>query len=101
MKADIEQKLSSKIQKVYCLSKDNAQDKAVQMLRNCPAQLMPNICEWAEDRELTDIYIGKYSVPMIMSIWGRQDFLGALEVISEFLQGDADKAERRIWQMRR
>ena len=101
MTMDMKQKLSKKIQKAYFLSEKAAERKAAAILEKCPPQLMPNVIEWCSDEKLTDILVGKYSVPMIMAVWGRQDFIGALEVIIEFLHGDAEAAEYRIWQMRR
>ena len=95
------QKMTKKIQEIYGISKENAESKSSEILKKCPQKFMQNIHEWVNGETLTDIYADKYSVPMIMAIWGRPDFIGALEVITELLQGDADRAERLIWQMRR
>lgn len=101
METNIKQRLSDRIQMAYGLSKKNAESKAIQLLKKCPDQLIKNVYEWIDGVELTDIYIGKYSVPMIMAVWKNQDFIGALEVMTEFMHGDEDCAERRIWLMRR
>lgn len=101
MKTNMEPQLATKIQETYGLDAGNAQDKTKQILEACPPQLMPNILEWAAGRPLSDVYIGSYSIPMILSIWENEDFLKALSVMIELLQGDADKAVRQIWNMRR
>jgi hypothetical protein len=101
MKTDIQKKLAERISKDYFLSQENAQVKVLQIYSSCPSQLITNVEQWAKNASLTDIFIGKYSIPMIMAIWGCQDFLSALEVITEYFNGDADAAERRIWQTRR
>lgn len=97
----IYKKLTIKILEEYGLGENNAQSKAVEILDRCPVQLRPNVYEWIEGRPLSDIFIEKYSIPMIMSIWRSDDFLRALEVVTELFQGDLDKAERKIWEMRR
>lgn len=101
MKADVKESLSNKLQKEYGIEKDCANSKSEEILRECPPLLLKNVCEWAESRPLSDIYVGRYSLPMIFSIWGRKDFVGALEIMMELLQGDVDLAERRIWRMQR
>lgn len=98
---NIRNELIIKIQEEYGLGESNAQSKAAEILDRCPVQLRPNVYEWTEGRPLSDIFIEKYSIPMILSIWRSNDFLGALDVITELFQGDADKAERQIWRMRR
>ena len=69
--------------------------------QSCPAPLQKNLEQWASGQPLSEIHIGRYSIPMIMAIWGQPDFSGALDVLTEYLTGDRDAAERRIWQMRR
>lgn len=98
---NIQKDLAVKIQEEYRLGEINAQSKAAEILDRCPVQLRSNVYEWTEGRPLSDIFIEKYSIPMILSIWRSNDFLGALEVITELSQGDMDKAERQIWRMRR
>lgn len=101
MMENIQKELAIKIQEEYGLEESNAQSKAAEILDRCPAQLRPNVYEWTEGRPLSDIFIEKYSIPMILSIWRSSDFLRALDVITELLQGDSDKAVRQIWRMRR
>ena len=98
---NIQKELAIRIQEEYGLRESNAQIKAAEILDRCPVQLRPNVYEWMEGRPLSDIFIEKYSIPMILSIWRSNDFLGALDVITELSQGDVDKAERQIWRMRR
>lgn len=50
---------------------------------------------------MTDIYVGKYSLPMILAIWQSRDFLHALEVMTELYEGHTEAAEIQIWRMRR
>lgn len=101
MKRNMELELKLKIQETYGMSASEAQGKSEKILRECPPQLMQNILEWAAGKPLSDIYIDRYSIPMVMSIWENNDFLRALSVVIELLQGDADKAVRQIWNMRR
>ncbi len=101
MENDMIRKLTEKIQEAYFLSRKNAEAKAEQILRECPEQFLLNVLEWADSEPLTDIRAGKYSIAAIMAIRGDSDFLGALDAITEYLQGDADRAELRIWRARR
>lgn len=101
MSKSIQNKLKTKIQEVYGLEEFAAYKRATDLLKNCSVHLLPNVYEWVEGRPLSDIYVDKYSISMILSIWNSNDFLRALEVICELQQGNKDIAERRIWQMRR
>ena len=76
-------------------------DKAEQIVKNCPVVLAKNLEEWSKGQKLTDIYIGKYTLPMILAIWNSKDFLNALEVMDELEKGNVETAELRIWNMRR
>lgn len=96
-----EQMLSDKIRQSYKLDEENAANKAKEVLRDCPPLLMKNVFEWVSGSELSDVFIGRYSLPMILSIWNSSDFLRALAVMEELQNGETDKAERKIWQMRR
>lgn len=51
------------------------------------------ICEWVNDIPLTDIFVGKYSMQMILAIWKSTRFLRALEMMKELLEGLTEKAE--------
>lgn len=101
MRSELFQKFSTKIQAAYGMSADNASREAEQILNSCPEKLLPNIREWTEGKPLSDIYIEGFSVPMIMYMWRSRDFLMAISVMTELLQGDADKAKRQIWNTRR
>lgn len=101
MNVDFHKRLEDRICAEYHLPQENAWTIALEIRRKCPYQLLPNVEQWVQREQITDIYAGKYSIPMIMEIWGRKDFLGALYVIIEYLAGDSDTAERRIWQTRR
>ena len=90
-----------KIVKEYNLTEEDAHNKAVKILERCPEKLRQNVQEWSENRTLTDIYIGKYSLPMILAIWDSKDFLSAWEVMTELAEGEIETAEMRIWNMRR
>lgn len=101
MKACDAAKLAKRIRQEYGLSQEEAHKKAAQMLKECPALLTQNVEEWSEGQMLTDIYIGRYSLPMILAIWNSSDFLRALEVMNELASGNAETAELKIWAMRR
>lgn len=94
-------RLAERIRSEYGLTLGAAQDKAMRILEGCPVELVQNVEEWAKGQKLTDIYIGKYSLPMILAIWNSQDFLNALEVMAELEKGNTEIAELKIWNMRR
>lgn len=93
--------LVERICQEYGFTRKAAQDKAMQALGNCPPVLAQNVEEWAKGQKLTDIYIGQYSLPMILDIWNSRDFLKALEVMTELSKGNTEIAELKIWNMRR
>ncbi len=95
------EKLADRIRQEYGFTEKTAQIKALQTLEKCPPALIQNVKEWSEQEALTDIYIGKYSLPMVMAIWNSRDFLGALEVMTELFNGKVEMAELKIWNMRR
>jgi hypothetical protein len=95
------EQLVNKIEQDYGIDKISASSIAKKTMEETPEKFYQNICEWIEERELTEIYARKYSVKMIMTLWKRQDFLEALSIVSEIETGDAGTAELRIWNMRR
>lgn len=95
------QKLEEKIHIEYHMSMEAAHERTLQVEKRCPKQLYINVYQWIKGEEISDIYIGKYSLPMILDIWKSNDFLRALEVMCELSQGDTEKAELKIWEMRR
>lgn len=101
MKACDVTQLTKKIRLEYGYTQEMAQDRAMQALENCPPVLIRNIEEWAKGQKLADIYIGQYSLPMILAIWNSKDFLKALEVMNELAKGNMEIAELQIWNMRR
>lgn len=94
---DLVSRLTERIALEYCVENVNARTKAEELCTNCPEQLMLNVQQYANGSHLTDIYVGDYSIPMIMTIWGNRDFVGAMTVITEYINGNTDIAERRIW----
>jgi 2-oxo-4-hydroxy-4-carboxy--5-ureidoimidazoline (OHCU) decarboxylase len=101
MKAQDVTQLTNKIRLEYGFTEEAAQDRAMQVLENCHPTLNQNVEEWAKGQNLTDIYISKYSLPMILAIWNSRDFLKALEVMTELAKGNTEIAELKIWNMRR
>ncbi|MCI8582929.1 MAG: hypothetical protein HFH13_07345 [Dorea sp.] len=101
MKIDDVTGLTERICQEYGFTQEVAQDKAIQALKRCPMVLAQNVEEWSKGQKLTDIYIGKYTLPMILAIWNSKDFLSALEVMAELAKGSVEIAELRIWNMRR
>lgn len=101
MDVDFQKRLEDRICEDYQFLWENSRTIALEIRKKCPHHLLPNVEQWVRGEQITDIYAGKYSIPMIMEIWGRKDFLGALYTMIEYLTGDSDTAERRIWQMRR
>ena len=93
MTAELQAKLAERISREYFLSEDAAKKQAQEAVQHCPDLLQKNL--------LTEISIDGYSVPMLLALWHSPDFLGAMEVLAEYLTGDRDKAERRIWRTRR
>ncbi len=101
MKACDVKKLADRICQEYGLVGETAHNKALQTLEMCPSALTQNVQEWSEHQALTDIFIGKYSLPMVLAIWNSRDFLRALEVMTELSRGNVEAAELKIWNMRR
>lgn len=95
------EKLSNKISREYHFDTQMADAKAEELINMCPPSLHQNIIEWSEDALVTDIYIGNYSVPMILRIWKSCNFLRAVEVMTELYNGNTETAELKIWSMRR
>lgn len=93
--------LTDRIRLEYGFTQRAAQDRALQALENCPPALAQNLEEWAKGQKLTDIYIGQYSLPLILAIWKNRDFLKAMEVMTELAKGNTEIAELKIWNMRR
>lgn len=101
MKARNVTQLTERIRLEYGFAQETAQDRAMQALENCPSVLAQNIEEWVTGQKLTDIYIGEYSLPIILAIWKSRDFLKALEVMTNLAKGNTETAELQIWNMRR
>ena len=89
METDISQELQSKIREAYGLEPQEAAEKAASLLLTCPPPLRPNLSEWAEGKPLSDIFVGRYSLPMVLSLWHSRDFLRAAGVMSELWQGSS------------
>lgn len=94
-------RLTERICLEYGFTPEVAQNKAMQALEDCPVALAQNVEEWSKGQNLTDIFIGKYSLPMILAIWNSRDFLKALKVMGELAKGNNEVAELEIWHMRR
>ena len=93
--------LAEKIMNVYKMDRGSAGILIREITERCPKQLYVNIHEWINGEELSDIYIEEYSLPLILSLWGREDFVRALNVLIELSEGDVKQAEAKIWDMRR
>ncbi len=93
--------LTDRIRLEYGFTQEAARARAMEALEKCPPVLAQNVEEWAKGEKLTDIYIGQYSMPMILAIWKSRDFLKALEAMSELAKGNTEIAELKIWNMRR
>lgn len=93
--------LIDRIRLEYGFTPEASKDRAMQVMENCPPALAQNVEEWAKGQKLTDIYIGQYSLPMILAIWKNRDYLKAMEVMAELAKGNTEIAELKIWNMRR
>lgn len=94
-------KLADRISQEYGFAEEMARSEALQILQKCPSILLQNVQEWSEQQTLTDIYIGRYSLPMVMAISKSRDFIKALEIMIELSDGNVETAELKIWNMRR
>ena len=101
MKTHDATQLTDRICLEYGFTQEAAQARAMEVLGSCPPVLAQNIEEWANGENLTDIYIGQYSMPMILALWNSRDFLKAFEVMIELTKGNTEIAELKIWNMRR
>lgn len=94
-------RFTEKIQQTYGFSYDLSRSHAENILQNIPDALIPNIDEWcAGNCALTNIYIGKYSLPMLLHLWNSNDFIDAAQALIEY-ERDPDKGEGLIWRIRR
>ncbi len=91
------EKLTARFVEVYGVRTDVAEKAAKNIIQRCPAALQKNLIEWQDNQPLTDIYIDRYSLPMILSIWGSRDFLRAFDVMVELAKGHIESAEFKIW----
>lgn len=82
------------------LDRTRAEEFVKAVFDNLDERLIPNVQEWIEGRELSDIWIGKYCIGAIMSIHGDSDFLSALEAMNVYLH-DEEKGTFLIWRGRR
>ena len=101
MKAHNVIQLTDRIRLEYGFTQEAAEARAMEALGNCPPVLAQNVEEWSKGEKLTDIYIGQYSMPMILALWNSRDFLKALEAMIELAKGNTEIAELKIWNMRR
>lgn len=93
---DINQ-ITEKIMDEYGFSQELSRSNAERLIAICPESLGKNVEEWLSDKELSDIFIDRYSLPMILSIWHSTDFLRAMEVMSKLSEGEVQSAEFMIW----
>lgn len=93
-------KLARKIEKEYEFPSELALGCARSLMEEIPERLILNVDEWIEDRELTDIRINKYSLPMILAMWRSNDFMGALQTLKIYTQNPA-LGECMIWRTKR
>lgn len=74
-------------------------DRARSIIEKTDERLEENVGQWMRKEPLSEIWIGRYCVGMVMSIRGDNSFLEALEALS--LYGSNPSAgERRIWRTR-
>ncbi len=95
------EKLVRQVQKTYGFPESLAGYHAENLLQKLPKQLLVNVDEWCAGEELTDVCVGKYSIPMILKIWNdSSDFLAAANALIEYV-ANPDRGERMIWRTRR
>lgn len=73
---------------------------ATELLAQLDPRLVPNLVEWMEGKEITDVWVGKYCINAIMSIHGDQDFLSALKAMNTYLH-DEEAGISLIWRGKR
>ena len=68
---------------------------AVRLVQETDGRLEGNVRQWMSGEPLSDIWIGKYCIGMVMAIQSC-GFLDALEALNAYC-ADADLVERKIW----
>lgn len=96
MKKPEKDRLARAIEQQYGFRRELALQHAERVLAQTPEVLWPNIEEWMEGKELSEIRIGQYTVPMILHIRSSRDFLDALAAITDYSR-DPALGENRIW----
>ena len=82
------------------LDNERAIAQAKELTENLDPRLMPNLKEWVEGKEISDLWIGKYCVNAVMDIRGSKDFISALNAMNLYLK-DENAGVRVIWRGRR
>lgn len=73
--------------------------RADALLLTLDERLIPNLAQWVQGEEISDIFIGQYCVKAVMEIRGDDDFLGALEALSLYAR-DEKAGTFEIWRRR-
>lgn len=73
---------------------------ADELLSRLDSRLVPNVEQWLNGEELTDIEIGKYSIRDIMKIRDNTEFFDALETMLDCIE-NPEIADYFVWRFRR
>lgn len=74
-------------------------DRARRVIAKTDERLEDNVGQWMRGEPLSEIWIGRYCVGMVMAIRGDNCFLEALEALSLY-GSNPSSGERRIWRTR-
>ena len=86
-------------ERFYSLLGDSQKKDYALRLTDCEESLLPNLREWAEGKELSDIWINeKYCINAVMQIRNDGDFPEAFIALDEYAKSEA--AEQFIWRTR-
>lgn len=77
------------------LSAELSEAYAARLAAETDERLEENVRQWMSGEELTDVWIGAYSVGMVMEIQGG-GFLAALEALNAYSR-DPKTGEPKIW----
>lgn len=88
--ADAIEKEFPSMEKAFC---ERYAKKVIAETDEC---LEENLNQWMRNEPLSEIWIGKYCIGMVLSIRGNRNFLDALDALNLYAL-DPAAGERRIW----
>lgn len=95
----MKEKITKKIREAYPHFPDVTVEKYAIRLMDTQDFLVPNLIEWIEGKDFTDIWVrDKHCIGSVLHLRGTKDFLSAFTALDDYAKDEA--AEAGIWRMR-